>query len=468
MASLFSAISSSLSGLQATTAQMQLISNNISNAGQAGYTRKSAILAPVELGAAGGGTQVTGYTRAVDEALARTLGTTLSSAGYLGAQNEYMNQVQTILGQTGNGSTNPPLVNAVSQLSKAFNELAATPESNVQQQQVVQAAANLVAQIKSAAAAVEALDRQITTDVGSTLSDLNSNLAQIKQLNQEISKALGAGLSAGNLQDQRDQLVQKVSGMMSVTVMERAQGAIALYTPNGYMLMDGAQVRDFVYNGTNITDSSDPTLSLNAILTGGSLEAAAQFRATSSPASTTPGVNVIQKLRSQLDTLVGAFTTSTAGPPASFAYAYANATTATGEAASIFTGTDRNSIAVTPTLLDGSETIKIACANAVVDTFNNSTKSFTGDGLTLNNASYGSLVTSILANFQQAASTIAQQSDTATAQQTYLQNKMTSATGVDINAEMVNLTTLQNAYAASARVISIIQSLFTTLMNIAA
>ena len=47
-----------------------------------------------------------------------------------------------------------------------------------------------------------------------------------------------------------------------------------------------------------------------------------------------------------------------------------------------------------------------------------------------------------------------------------LQQRFNSASGVDINTELANLITLQQAYASNARVMSTIQSMFTTLMQI--
>ncbi len=47
-----------------------------------------------------------------------------------------------------------------------------------------------------------------------------------------------------------------------------------------------------------------------------------------------------------------------------------------------------------------------------------------------------------------------------------LQQRFNSDSGVNINTELANLITLQQAYASNARVMSTIQSMFTTLMQI--
>jgi flagellar hook-associated protein 1 FlgK len=302
-------------------------------------------------------------------------------------------------------------------------------------------------------------------DINSTLVDLNSNLINIRDLNKKISMGLGTGTDVSSLLDQRDLLVQEVCTVMNVTVMPRANEQIALYTPGGYMLIDGDS-QSFSYDGTNVYAAGAPGIPLNTALTGGKLQALINFRATSTPSSTDPATNVIQKLRSQANLIVSAFTTISAGPPASFAYAYDNATTNAGEAASIFTGTDTSSFAVNPNLLDGTEVIKLAGAAPVVDTFNDSTKTFTADGLNITSSSYQTLASSILTGFQQAATSIRALSTTASSQKDYLQQRLTNETSVNVDNEIVSLTTLQNTYAASAHVMQIINSLFDTLENI--
>jgi flagellar hook-associated protein 1 len=47
-----------------------------------------------------------------------------------------------------------------------------------------------------------------------------------------------------------------------------------------------------------------------------------------------------------------------------------------------------------------------------------------------------------------------------------MQSRLQSETGVNLDQELANLTVYQNAYGASARVISTIQTMYDSLMNI--
>lgn len=312
--SLLSAINTSLSGLRTVTSELQMVANNISNASTAGYTRKSA---EISTSVNGVGVTIASYTRATDTVLAATLNDAISESSMLGTQESYLDQVQTILGT--DSSDNPPLSSAISKFSSAWTQLAAQPESAVQQQAVLSAATNLVTQVQAAAADVEDLDRLVQDDTNASLSDLNSLLQQIRALNGKIAKATTAEQPTGDLEDSRDLLIQQVAAYTNVTVMTRELGQVALYTPGGYQLIDGDSVQSFSYDGTNVTSAGNSAQSLNSVLLGGKIQALVDFRALSSPVSTDPTANVIQKLRAQLDAIADAFTDVTAN---SFAAAY--------------------------------------------------------------------------------------------------------------------------------------------------
>jgi len=463
--SLESALTVSLSGLKAASTQLELTSSNISNASVAGYTKKSAILTSATLGSIGGGTEVSGFARSENTALFDTLTTATSDAGLRTKQDDYLQQVQDLLG-TGS-SDSPTLTADISAFVNSWTQLASTPESLVNKSQVVQDGVNLTDEVRRLSQKIESLDRQCNNEVSSTLSDLNGYLGQIRDLNAKISQAITSKLSAGDLEDQRDQLVLKVADMTGVTVLPRSNGEIALYTSTGYQLVDGSSARTLSYDGTNITDVSNPTFSLNSSLSGGSLQALVNFRATTTPASSDPATSVIQKLRDQLDTVVSAFTdvtsTATSGE-LSFAGAY-NAATATGTELNtgFFTGTDRTNFYVNTALTNGSAQVKGDAASGVTDAMLDSTRTFTADGLTATSVSYSTYITSSYTSFQQAASNIATLKSSATQTSSYLQEKYSNETGVNVDQELINLVTFQNAYAASAHAMSVVKDLFVKL-----
>lgn len=472
--SLSSALSIALSGLQAQSTALTVVSSNIANAQTAGYTEKSVEYDAVNLGNGLGGVTISGYTRATNEALTASLNTATSNAGYLSTQYSYLQQIQSILDSS---SSNPTLSSDLATFESDWNSLAASPESSIAQQTVINDANTVANDIRTIASSVTSLQKQVTTDISTSVSTLNADLAGVQQLNTEIASANASNQPIVDLEDQRDTLINQISSITSVVVMQRNNGQIALYTPNGTTLVDGV-AQTFSYNGSTITNAQgqDET----AGFTGGSLQAQLNFVSTSASAasSSDPGTGVIAKINAQLQTLVSAFT----GSSSAFATAYSNAvssSTASGAsqngdtlASSFFTVSDDSSgnpdpstFQVNASLLNSSADLPQTGVSAISDSFS-STSNYTASGLSAQGVTYTQLGTAILSNFQLAANTLKSSSTDAATQQTYYSSTLADDTGVDTDTELVALTTLQNAYSAAAHIITTVETLYSDLENI--
>jgi flagellar hook-associated protein 1 FlgK len=474
--SLSAALTNALTGIQVSSAATQVISGNISNAQTAGYTKKAVNLTEITNGTTLGGVAVSGYSRVSDSVLTATLNNATSSASYLSTQNGYMTQVQSMLDSS---SSPPAFTAAVANFQSAMTQFSAAPENVTQQKAVVAAGQQLAGVINTLGSQITALQSQVQTDLSSTVTALNTDLAQVQSLNTQIASANANNQPSGNLQDQRDQFVNAVAAITNVQVMQRDNGQIALYTPSGATLVDG-QAQVFTASGSTVTNAVGADV--NSILTGGTLQAQTDF--LSSTPNNVNGVSVIAKLQSQIQNFANIFISTASG---SFASTYNSAATNSGEqASSFFTASidssglpDLSSFAVNSNLVSGATAVKQAAGAALANSFSatnlaintatspaTTSSSFSATGLITNNQTFSQISSSILSSFQQAANAIKSASSTASTQQTYYQNALSSETGVNTDTELVNLTNWQNAYAASAHVISTIQSMFTTLENI--
>jgi flagellar hook-associated protein 1 FlgK len=73
--------------------------------------------------------------------------------------------------------------------------------------------------------------------------------------------------------------------------------------------------------------------------------------------------------------------------------------------------------------------------------------------------------TSLVSSQSQQSALTTSQLTTEQALQTSLNAKVTSVSGVNMDTELSQMLTLQNAYGANARVISAVQSMFTSLLQ---
>jgi flagellar hook-associated protein FlgK len=564
--SLDAALNAAISGLRINQAHVQLVSANVAHANDPSYTKKTLVRESVFLGDhQAGGVSISGYQAAISVSLRRQLEAFTSANGLTGTQQQYMSRIQTLLGSSSDTAALPQLFN---QFTAAWQGLQSQPESAAAQQQVIALGDQLAAEVRRLSAGIDQIDLDIRKDLDAATDELNDKLVKVFELNLRIKASDPDGVERLGLIDQRDALVREIANLVDVRSVERENGAIALFTPAGLSLLDGAPAR-FDFDGTNVI-SVDNGAPVNGLLREGKIKALLNLRhdGTSSgqPASADPASEVIRKLRSQLDMIVGAFTTTT-GTPATFAAAYNNSSgslrvsashlvtvqpgpttpqmgtitfsgslaegdvfeitiqgktfsytatqndtnfdqiaqklaaiinadttldvTAINGVASLqlvgdstdtpftvvssvngqlpeltqgfFVNTDRYTFAVNAELRAGTQQLKKNSAADVVTALNSNDRNFIAVGLSLTNVSYKGLMSGIIGAASSNAKVV---SDNAKLKADTLQmteQRYQSETGVNLDEELANLQVLQNAYAASARLMTVIQTLFDTL-----
>ena len=128
-----------------------------------------------------------------------------------------------------------------------------------------------------------------------------------------------------------------------------------------------------------------------------------------------------------------------------------------------FTGTNRFDFQVNQALLDRTQQLKKNSANAVVNALNATDRSLTAAGLTLTGVSYKGMFTGMIGTSLVNAKFIADQSKFNSESIAQTEQRYQADVSVNLDEELANLQVLQNAYAASARLLTVIQELFDTL-----
>jgi flagellar hook-associated protein FlgK len=564
--SLDAALNAAISGLRVNQAHVQLVSANVAHANDPGYTKKTLVREATFLGDnQAGGVQIASYQAAISASLRRQFEGFTSINGLTSTQQEYLGRIQTLLGASTDTAALPTLFN---QFTAAWQSFQSQPESAAAQRQVIALGDQLAAEVRRLSAGIDQIDADIRNDLDASTDELNDKLAKVFEFNLRIKASDPDGAERLNLIDERDAIVRELANLVDVRSVDRENGAIALFTPAGLSLLDGAPAR-FDFDGTNVI-SVDNGAPVNGLLREGKLKALLNLRhdgtAAGQPASADPASEVIRKLRSQLDMVVSAFTTTT-GTPATFAAAYNNGSgslrisashlttvrpgpttpqmgtvslsgslqegdvfeitiqgrtfsytatqndtnldqiaqklaalvnadttldvTAINGTASLqlvgdanntpftvvstvngqlpelsqgfFTNTDRYTFAVNGELLAGTQQLKKNAAPDVVTALASNDRNFIAVGLSLTNVSYKGLMSGIIGVSSTNAKIV---SDAAKLNADTLQmteQRYQSETGVNLDEELANLQVLQNAYAASARLITVVQTLFDTL-----
>lgn len=565
--SLTGALNAAVSSLRVNQANIQVLSANIAHVNDPNYTKKKLGRESIYLGENQvGGVAVANYASAVNESLRKQWEGLIAKQGTTSAQNKYMEQLQQVLGTSTDQAGLPTIY---TQFLTAWQTLQSSPDSDAAQATVIQYGQQLSDEVSRIATAVDAIDRDIKTDIEGSVDEFNNLLERLFETNLRL-RSTGDGTSGqAELIDQRDSLVREIAQYADVRTVERDNGAIAVFTASGLSLVDGPPSR-FTYNGVNIVRSEDPTQPVDLLLRDGKLRALLDFRLDNSgkglPASSDPATEIIRKMRSQLDSVVSVMT-ATVGQSATFSNAYdaagqslrieasfqttiaaapgssqhstvflngdlrpgdvfeveingkvftytaqetdtsldqiatalaarINSDTTLGVTAingvaslqlvagssdtpftilsrangelpelrsSFFTGTDRYTFQVNQALLDGSQQLKKNAANDVVNALNASDRTFTAAGLNLSGVSYKGIFTGIVGTSLVNAKFILDQSKFNTESVVQTEQRYQADVSVNLDEEIANLQVLQNAYAASARLLTVIQQLFDTL-----
>ncbi len=471
--SLFGILNSAAAALRNTQTQIGTVSDNIGNSNSPTYVSRNAVL--TESDPQAGGVDTVQIERAIDTALQQeTLQQSTASSN-----STYINNIYSQLEQLdGSASGTPSLVSAMQNFTSAFQALQATPESATAQQQVITAGQGLAETVQNIAngvgAMVTATQQQTTTDVGT----LNTALSTIATLNNQIVAAKGAGQSTAALQDTLDSTIQTVANLVPVQVSFADNGTAQLSTPQGVSLV-GITASNFSYNAStnSIYLTNDPAqTSLNSSFNSGQIgaELSALDTSPAGVASQNPASAPFQKVLDQLNSFADQFyAANPPGPATAFQAAYNNATPVNGTelASDFFTipnfgatpSTDALNFEVNPALLNGTSTVKQAAATAVVNQLISTTNNFSSGGVSVTNESYTSIAGAMASNQTQRAQQAQANQTSAASTLSTTQTAYQNATGVNVNSQLSQLIVLQNTYGASAKVISVVQQLFTTL-----
>ncbi len=222
------------SALAVQQAALQTTSNNISNAGNANYTREVANLTPapdeqLQPGVSiGTGVDLTSISRQIDEALqARINGATSDSSSASTASN-YLGQLQSTINALGtSGST---LSSQLSTFFSGWSSLANDPTDDGARQVVVQNGVALASYIQTLGTNLTSLQSTVNQTVANQASSADALATDIAQLNGQIVTAQsGATGTANNLLDERDADVLQLSQYMNVQTVAQPDGTVNVY-----------------------------------------------------------------------------------------------------------------------------------------------------------------------------------------------------------------------------------------------
>jgi flagellar hook-associated protein 1 FlgK len=110
----------------------------------------------------------------------------------------------------------------------AWQELANQPESAASRSYVVSKATSLCTSLNHLSSQLTRMRENIDAEIAGIVGDINSLAERIAHLNGRIVEAEVSGNQASDLRDQRDHLIDELSGLAEIQVFETNDGAVSV------------------------------------------------------------------------------------------------------------------------------------------------------------------------------------------------------------------------------------------------
>lgn len=487
MGSTFGGYNIAYSGMYVSQAALGAVSNNLSNLSTTGASRtrvanteENIVLSSTT--SVGDGVDVASITRVRDELLDGNYRTQNADAGYLSVKSGNLEYMGTILSEfeSDDGTTSNGVQQALEDFFTAWEELSMDSGTESARQSVTSAAESLLSALSELDNQLQQLQVDAVGGVQDGVDRLNEMAEQVAELNAQIKLAEVGGGEATYLRDQRDVLLDQMSSLADITASE-SNGSLRV-TIGGVTLVNDDTAHELVVSGdgstTNPLAITWTDYNCEADIGSGSILAYmedadqtgyAAIDTTTLPYNfTTTATSSISNMRQSINVMI----TTLAAEVNTLHSSGTGLDGTTG--LDFFTVVDSSqplsltNIQVNPELDDPD---KVAAGTSGEDGDNtiadaicglNTEDCFQFDGLSLDVDEFYDAIVSWIATAGDDA-TSSYETQNALAEQ--IDSQRQSIIGISSEEEMSNMIAFQNAYAASARVLSTMDGLIAGLIS---
>lgn len=254
MSSTFFGLELSRRALASQQAALNITGHNIANANTPGYTRQIANLTattPDTIPIAGrnlslgSGVTLDTITRARDAFVDRQFRGETSKQQYWTAKQDSLTKVEDVLNEPSDYS----LSNDMNQLWVAWSDLSKGPENSGARSVVKERAQTLIDSFHAISTQLSDRQNDLDSQVNVQISQINVYANQIKDINEQIKRAEVAGSNPNDLRDSRDTLVDELSKIVNVRVTETRDPKFTDRQVNSYKVDIGDPSQTLVDDG---------------------------------------------------------------------------------------------------------------------------------------------------------------------------------------------------------------------------
>lgn len=211
---------------------LDVTGHNIANANTAGYSRQAAnivttrpwhtptLIGNAKIGQLGTGAEVSDIQRYRDSFIDAQIRKESRTSGYWKSVQENLSQMEGIL----NEPSDEGLRGVMDSFWKSWQDLSANPESESSRSVVKEQGAALAEAVNHTYQQLVDLREDVNTSIQVTTTEINSIAEQIADLNRQIQAIRVAGKQPNDLMDKRDLLIDELSSLADITVINESNG----------------------------------------------------------------------------------------------------------------------------------------------------------------------------------------------------------------------------------------------------
>lgn len=423
--SLGAAFNNASSGLTVALRAVGVTSSNLANALTENYGKRDVTIASrIE-----GGARITGINRLVDQRVQGQLWLSIAQSAGQDRMLENLGEMDRLI-----GTTNDPmsLYELTTRFETSLISLASRPNDPLRQEVANSAAQELATKFQEIGSGLQDIRTRTEKQISRTVSQLNNHLSGVEELNGNIAKS--HGFNTAGLEDERQAIIDKLSRIIPVKLVDRDHGRIALMTPKGQFLLDQSaaeitfDARGLVTDSHSVENGSLDIPTLNGgvlhLPDYGELQALLDIRD-----------NVTQGLHAEITGLANSLVTRLSS-------------SSSGDPLFTFTSNVPNASDIT---LTGD--LALAEPSAVLAALNNGGSTFASQTFHISS----NLSVRILDSETLLSSSVSKQSAL---------QELKSIDGVDTDTELQNLIRIEKIYTANAKTLQVVGNMLDDLLKI--
>ena len=253
MTSTFTGIEIGKRGVSAHHQALAVTGHNLSNISTPGYSRQRiefSTFEPIYIpalnraetpGQIGQGVVISRIERIRDELLDRSIVAQGGAQGYWQARDPYIRDMERIYLEPGPVS----IRSKMDEFWNAWQDLSIHPTDTAPRHSVLERGRTLIDGIQERYFSLKTLHDRADEEARMTIGQINDLSLQIAELNDMITRVKAQGDNPNDLMDRRDLLIDRLSGLINISVDQRDPNEFMIHT-NGQILVQGEIGRTFV------------------------------------------------------------------------------------------------------------------------------------------------------------------------------------------------------------------------------